>query len=48
MIIQFYVDDLNLSHMDLSVLDNIVRQLNDVFRTSKKELIETKNLYIVI
>ena len=42
MIIQFYVDNLKLSHMDQGALDKVVRELNDVFRTSKKELAETK------
>ena len=40
--IQFHVDDLKCSHMDQSVLDDLVKQLNDVFQTSKKELSKTK------
>ena len=40
--IQFYVDDLKCSDLDQSVLDNIVKELNDVFCTSKKEIAETK------
>ena len=30
--------------MDKSVLDDTMKKLNDVFRTSKKELVETKGL----
>ena len=33
--IQFYVDDLKCSHVDQEVLDSLVKDLNDVFRTSK-------------
>ena len=40
--IQFHVDDLKLSHMDQDVLESLVKDLNNVFRTSKKELAETK------
>ena len=40
--IQFHVDNLKYSHLEQSVLDNLVKELNDVFRTSKKELAETK------
>lgn len=36
------MEDLELSHMDQSILDNTVKQLNDVFRISKKDLVETK------
>ena len=36
------MDDLKCSHMDQDVLDSLVRDLNNVFRTSKKELAETK------
>ena len=42
MTIQFNVDELKLSHTDKAVLDNLVKQLNDVFQTSKEELTETK------
>ena len=42
MTIQFHVDNLKLSHMDQGALDNLVKELNDVFRTSRKELAETK------
>ena len=40
--IQFHVDDLKCSHLEQSVLDDLVKELNNVFRTSKKELAETK------
>ena len=40
--IPFHVDDLKCSHMDQAVLDNLVKELNDVFPTNKKELAETK------
>ena len=36
------MDDLKCSHLEQSVLDNLLKELNDVFRTSKKELTETK------
>ena len=39
---KFHVDDLKCFHLDQSVLDNLVGELNDVFHTSKKELAETK------
>ena len=42
MTIQFHVDDLKCSHMDQEVLDSLVKDLNNVFRTKKKELAETK------
>ena len=42
MIIQFYVNNFKCSHMEYCVLDDLVKQLNDVYRTSKKELFETK------
>ena len=42
MTIQFHVDDLKLSHMDQWAWDNVLIELNNVFRTSKKELAETK------
>lgn len=42
MTIQFHVDNLKLSHMDQSIINNVVKQLNDVFCTSKKELTKTK------
>ena len=42
MTIQFHVDNLKLSHMDQGALDKVVRELNGVFCTSKKELAETK------
>ena len=41
MTIQFHIDDLKLSHMDQDALDEVVNQLNNVFRT-KKELAGTK------
>ena len=40
--IQFHVDDLKCSHMEQSILNYLVKELNDVFCTSKKELVETK------
>ena len=40
MTIQLHMDNLKQSLMEQSVLDNAMRQLNDVFRTSKKELLE--------
>ena len=40
--IKFHVDDLRCSHMEQSVLDDLVNKLNDVFQTNKKELAETK------
>lgn len=42
MTIYFHVDNQKLSHMDQSILDDVVKQLNDAFRTSKEELTETK------
>ena len=36
------MDDLKLSHMDQGALDDMVKQSNDVFRTSRKELAEKK------
>ena len=40
--IQFHIDDLKCSHLEQSTLDNLVKELNSVFCTSKKELAETK------
>ena len=31
-----------MSHIDQDTLDDVVKQLNDVFRTNKTELAETK------
>ena len=42
MTIQFQVDNLKCSHMDQSVMDNLVKYLNDVFHICKNELSETK------
>ena len=42
MIIQFHMDDLKLSHMDQSMVNDVVKQLNDIFWTNKKELVKTK------
>ena len=36
------MDNLKCSHLEQSVLDNLVKELNNVFCTSKKELAETK------
>ena len=38
----FHVDNLKCSHKDQEVLDSRVKDLNNIFRTSKKELAETK------
>ena len=40
--IQFHVDDLRCSHMEQKVWDDLVKDLNNVFQTNKKELVETK------
>ena len=42
MTIQFHVDDLCMSYMHQSALDDVVEQLNGVFKTSKKELLVTR------
>ena len=42
MTIQFYVEVLKLSCIDQSTLDDVAKQLNDVFKTSEKELAETE------
>ena len=41
--IQFYVRDLKFSHIEQSVLEDLVKELNDVFRMSKKEFAETNS-----
>ena len=38
----FHVDDLKASHMEQSVLDELVQDLNNKFQTKKKKLSETK------
>ena len=40
--IQCYFDDLKCLHLEQSVLDNLVRELNNVLHMSNKELAETK------
>ena len=40
--IQFHVDDLRCSHMEQKLVDNLVKDLNNLFQTSKKELTKTK------
>ena len=40
--IKFHVGDLRCSHMEQKVLNDLVKDLNNVFLTSKKELTETK------
>ena len=40
--IKFHVDNLKWSHLEQSIVNDLVRELNDVFCTSKKELTKTK------
>ena len=40
--IKFYVEDLKCSHLKQSVFNDLVRELNEVFCTSKNKLAETK------
>ena len=40
--IQFYVNNLKCSYLEKYDLDNLVKELNNVFHTSKKEFAETK------
>ena len=40
--IQFHVDNLPYSHIEQKVLDNLVKDLNNVFRTNKKKMAKTK------
>ena len=40
--IQFHVNDLKCLHLKQKALDDLVKDLNNVFWTSKKELTETK------
>ena len=42
--IQFRVDNLKSSHIDQNVLDSLVDNLNDKFKTKKKMLVDTKGL----
>jgi len=39
--IQFHVDDLKISHMKQSVIDDVLKDLNDAFGTNKKPLAAT-------
>ena len=39
--IQFHVDDLKISHMKQSVIDDVLKDLNDTFGTNKKPLAAT-------
>ena len=41
-IIKFHVDDIKSSSMEHSVLSDLVKELNNVFSTNKKELVGTK------